>query len=804
MASEILTAWLLTIALHASVLLGVAWLIDRGSLRARPAWREMLWRAAFFGGIVTASAQVLFQAPASARITLLTNSTHSAALGGMSSMATVQPAKDRPEKVVPAEQSTEATQSPTAKSIVQAKTITSGDATKPSPRKTPFGFPSWHLMLIAGWLAGALIALARLAATWLRLKHSLMRAEPIDSAQLATDATALAIQAGIQTPRLGALDELASPIAARGRILLPCWSVELLDREQLRAMLAHETAHIARRDPEWKFAIAAWCALFWFVPLAPLARRRLDEVAEISCDAWAAIHLGDGRSLAECLAECAERRIGGVDIALAPAMAGCESPLLRRIDYLIAGVPMNTSSAGMRAGIAVVAALAIGSFALPGVSIHSAAAQSAPPIPPAPPVPSAPSVPSAPAVPPAPAVPAAPATSEGHHVHVSSDISIHGRRDLTIVEVNDSQHGYSVKIDGKVEFNDNEDDIASLSDGGTATLSETRQGKTQRVEITSRGGKLERRYFVDNKEQPLDADARKWMAALIPRVIRETAIDAEGRVKRIRAKGGVDAVLDEIAHIDSGYARGVYLRALAGSGKLTSAQMTRALELVDAIDSDYEKRNALAALAAVQPLDASQQKLVLAQADKIKSDYERAELLVGILPQLAPADDVRVAWLKAASGISSDYEHRRTLSAMLDSGHADEATLTAVVDAAHTIGSDYERRELLTSAVKRTHDAEKLAVAYAGAASKIGSDYERREALIALIRAQGFGKGGTRAVLDALSGIGSDYDCREVLVALASVMPNDSDLIARYRTVARRLSDYERGQAERALDHFTS
>ena len=131
-----------------------------------------------------------------------------------------------------------------------------------------------------------------------------------------------------------------SPRSA-ARILLPRWAVELLDREQLRAMLAHETAHIARRDPAWKLAIAVWYALFWFVPLAPLARRRLDEVAEISCDAWAAIHLGDGRSLAECLAECAEHRIGAFDRDLASAMAGRESPLLQRIDYLIAGVPMN-------------------------------------------------------------------------------------------------------------------------------------------------------------------------------------------------------------------------------------------------------------------------------------------------------------------------------------------------------------------------------------------------------------------------------------------------------------------------------
>jgi len=88
--------------------------------------------------------------------------------------------------------------------------------------------------------------------------------------------------------------------------------------------------------------------------------------------------------------------------------------------------------------------------------------------------------------------------------------------------------------------------------------------------------------------------------------------------------------------------------------------------------------------------------------------------------------------------------------------------------------------------------------------SGIASDYEQRESLLALIRARGFGKAGATAVLDAAARIGSDYECREVLIALAQVMPNDADLIARYRNVARRLSDYERGQAERALDRFAA
>jgi len=784
MASELFAAWILTVALHATVLLGIAWLADRGALRSRPAWRETLWRAAFFGAVVTASVQVLLQTPTHARIALATRAHEATTANAPTAIVSTPNVPEVAPREIPA--APVIAPADAASRETRAESVTFA---MPPLHDTLASLPPWHRILIAGWLAGALIALTRLGVAWFRLVRSLARAEPVTNASLATDVAALAIHARIEPPALAALDELASPIAVTGRrILLPNWAVELLDRDQIRAMLAHETAHIARRDPEWKLAVAAWCALFWFVPLAPFARRRLDEIAEISCDAWAAIHLGDGRSLAECLAECAERGVGGSGLDLAPAMASRESPLLRRIDYLIAGVPMNTDSAGARAGFAAAAALAIAAFVLPGVSLNPASAQGTPPAPPAPPA--------------APAAPAAPAVAPGTHIHISSDND--GKHDMTIVSVSDDHHNYNVKIDGKITFTDAEDDIATLSSGGSAAFSEKHDGRTQRVEIANRGGKLERRYFVDDKEQPFDATAHAWMSTLIPTVIRETAIDADGRVKRIRAKGGANAVLDEIARIDSGYARGVYLKALAASGKLSSDEMTRALKLVDGIDSDYEKRNALVALGALQPLDASQQKLVLAQAEKIGGDYERAELLIGLLPHLAKDTDVRAAWLEAALGIKSDYEHRRALTAMLAAGVDDEKTLQTVVDAAEAIGSDYERRELLVAAVQRTHDAEALAPAYATAAGKIGSDYERREALLSLIRAPGFGKVGARSVLDVLAQASAGYDCREVLVALARVMPNDADLIEKYRAVARRLPDYDRGEAERALDRFTS
>ncbi|MBO9664942.1 M56 family metallopeptidase [Dokdonella sp.] len=786
MTIEMMLAGLSTFAVHATVLLGLAWAVDRGFLRRYPAWRELLWRVALFGALLTAGAQAASNAPLPLRFAWPSMSpVNVPALGTDDGVDVIGHAsRSMPKEVANGR---------VAAKPADADVSRVGAASQNGLFVTASPGPSWPALLLAGWLAGTLLSLARVAAAWLRLRRTLAGAEPLRKIAIDTDVAALAIAANIAPPRLAVLDDLASPIAVLGgRVVLPRWAVEMLDREQLRAMLAHETAHLARRDPSWKLAAAVCCALLWFLPLATLARRRLDETAELACDAWAARHLGDGRSLAECLAECAEHRLGGFESALVPGMAQRESSLLQRIDQLIGGSPMETTLSRARAAAAVTFTLAVASFLLPGFG--TAIAHSTPPDPPPPP-----SLPGSPPRPPSPPTP--PKESRESHVHISSDIDLgRGKREYTSIRVGDSDRMLSVKIKGTVVFNDRDDGIASLSDGGSASFAETKQGVERRVDYAMRDGKLEQRYFVGDREQPLDDAGRSWIATLLPNIIRDTAIGAEARVKRIHAAGGAAAVFDEIARIQSDYARRIYLEQLFALGKLAPAEVTRALQAIDKLDSDYERRNALAALATIAPFDEAQQKLVLGQVDKIDSDYERAEMLIGVLPKLAPTPELRKAWLAAAEKIGSDYERRRVLSALLDGRQVDEATLQEVLRASNAIGSDYERRELLVSTIRRADDSERLAAAYATVVDGIGSDYERREATMALLRAPKFGKLGARSVLDVADRIGSDHECREILVALAKVMPQDADLVARYRDVARRLSDSDRGAVERALD----
>jgi len=89
---------------------------------------------------------------------------------------------------------------------------------------------------------------------------------------------------------------------------------------------------------------------------------------------------------------------------------------------------------------------------------------------------------------------------------------------------------------------------------------------------------------------------------------------------------------------------------------------------------------------------------------------------------------------------------------------------------------------------------------YAASARGLASGGDRREALTALIESVPLGKPGCLAVLDALQGMDNAGELTPVLLALARRMPDDAEVIARYRQVARVLPAYERGQVEQALD----
>ena len=172
--------------------------------------------------------------------------------------------------------------------------------------------PSTWLLTI--WTLGALFVAVRTlyGAAWAwRLSASAEPARP-----------GVRVSSGIEAP---VVIGLLRPI-----VLLPVASQQWPE-ERMHAVLLHEFSHVRRRDGLALFIAQLTCALYWFHPLAWLARARLRRECELAADE-AAIAAGlRPSSYAQHLLEIARglAPIGGI------AMAARPSELARRIQVLV-------------------------------------------------------------------------------------------------------------------------------------------------------------------------------------------------------------------------------------------------------------------------------------------------------------------------------------------------------------------------------------------------------------------------------------------------------------------------------------
>ncbi|MCW5979445.1 MAG: M56 family metallopeptidase [Bryobacteraceae bacterium] len=196
----------------------------------------------------------------------------------------------------------------------------------PTKRRNPYPIP------LAAYLAVTAAFLTRLALGYWRVRRLVRASVPISTPVLEQVAVAHSLawpfpdlleSSGVRVPAVAGLRE---PVV----LLPPGW--RHWDEWELRAVLAHELAHVRRRD--WAAALAASVnkCLFWFHPLAWWLERRLAALAEAACDEGAVRITRDPRRYAQLLLAFASRAPFAQSGALAMARA---SNVERRIDRVL-------------------------------------------------------------------------------------------------------------------------------------------------------------------------------------------------------------------------------------------------------------------------------------------------------------------------------------------------------------------------------------------------------------------------------------------------------------------------------------
>lgn len=334
-------AWLLTYLVHSTLLIALAALV---SIRVSSnGWRDMLWKVALVGGIVTATVQMaLGLEPVAGQHQLPGNVTAETEWGVGSGELVVRAEPDRqvPDRIAPASgpASEPVNATTSSASSVQAPVITEPAAATESGSQT-WSMPSARSTLLGIWAGIALLLLVRLAYRHVRLLRMLGDRRQVVESGLPEMLAELRRNTGIWRPVwLAASPSCPSPLAlGASEICVPERFLDELGRDEQRAALAHELAHIARRDPLWHLIAGIVESVLFIQPLNALVRLRMREAAEHLCDDWAVHHVGSEVGLARCLATVASWVSPNVEPIPVGVMAMAEggSPLLVRVQRLL-------------------------------------------------------------------------------------------------------------------------------------------------------------------------------------------------------------------------------------------------------------------------------------------------------------------------------------------------------------------------------------------------------------------------------------------------------------------------------------
>jgi beta-lactamase regulating signal transducer with metallopeptidase domain len=341
--TDLAAGWLLTYLVHSTVILLVAWLVTSRA-RVSDAVREVVWKCALVGGLVTASVQTaVARAPLAGQLRLAPR-----------------------------------TASPATEMRVSLRSNPPHSAERFFVAR-PRGL-RWSAGLVVLWLTGSGAGLLWLTVGHARTLRVLADRTSLDGTPVAARLRALLSRSQVRRRVvLTCSGSIASPVALSGdEVCLPRRALFELTPNEQDGMLAHEVAHLVRRDPQWLVVARAIEIVLFMQPLNRLARHRMQEVAEFLCDDWAVSRMRQPVTLAKCLAAVAEwvRRAPRMQVPrLSPTSAMVESsasPLVRRVGRILSARTATRARTPRLAFVASAGALVAFMAIAPRVSVAHA------------------------------------------------------------------------------------------------------------------------------------------------------------------------------------------------------------------------------------------------------------------------------------------------------------------------------------------------------------------------------------------------------------------------------------------------
>ena len=610
--------------------------------------------------------------------------------------------------------------------------VTQGNTAAESPNRPIAQSPDRPInWLLAIWLSGAAFIVLRYligTAVMMRIAH---KGNRVDDGEWLVLAQRISRELDITRPVTMIWgDKLSVPITwgvLYPMILLP-ESAREWPAERRRFVLVHEMAHVKRFDALTQLLAQLAAAIFWFSPFVWIAEWRMRIEREHACDDTVIQHGTEPTLYADELLQMVRslvRRRAQQPAFAALAMArksefegrmiAILDPERRRaVTGISSGVVFALLSVLIAAPVAAIDPFAVNVVTVPQESANPRAAVAA-------------SGKSADC--------SFDATTMGTTVNTRSDSGFE-------VSLQRGDYCLYADVEGNVDISDDDRRVLAVPAGGRFVLRRTtREGETALRINTLEDGRYTRSFTVNGVTVDDDGNAeRKWLARVLPEVMREGGIDPPERIARMLAQHGLIGTLAGISEIKSATAKRDHYIALIKASKWTDAEHGR-IRAAAARNLDGADLNAV--IGAMRPT----RKDAPASKTPINSDAELMDKVMG--------------------GFTSSYDLRMAMVSQLP--HADRATLLSFGKHARRMTSSFEISEFLLASKKEYLDKDDpdLAAEWFKTVPTMSSSYERSKVLAAAIPYLKGSEDRTLMWLRATSTMSSGFDKANVLAALA-------------------------------------
>ncbi len=390
---------------------------------------------------------------------------------------------------------------------------------------------------------------------------------------------------------------------------------------------------------------------------------------------------------------------------------------------------------------------------------------------------------------------------------------------------------------GNIALDDTESKILSISPNGYMKFSKKSFGNKRSIIVESNAkGQLSYEYYVGRSEEPFEGDGEKWLASVLPEIVRMSGIGAEARVKRIYTKNGAEGVLDEIERISSNSVKGIYMEALLAMPTLSNKNLVAiALQIgedissssergrlyrkyshrflqdekvaqafftgVSRISSSSEQGSVLRKVLSTEALTPYMLEELLVAAGKISSSAELGSVLAHVNRVFEQDSRVIETYFATLDQISSSSERGRVLRDLLNDSPLNDPSLIQLLESVRRISSSSEQGSVLRKASQQitSQRSPQVFEAYFRAIDAISSSSEQGSTLRALLKETTLPPSMLPYISRSIGNISSSSEQGSVLRSLISNTPSGQALPEVFFEVVRNISSSsEQGSVLRA------